>query len=74
MSENHRSGKLVGLIRSETAQEAFQKKVGQRRWGVALVTLGISLLGLWLMIDIVGARGWTPLEVLRCRFVRDIIR
>ena len=64
MSENQRSGKLVGLIGSETAQEAFQKKIGQRRWGVALVTLGISLLGLWLMIDIVGARGWTPLEVL----------
>ena len=64
MSENHRSGKLVELIGSATVKEAFHKKVGQRRWGVALVTLGISLLGLWLMIDIVGARGWTPLEVL----------
>ena len=64
MSGNHNSGKLVELIGSPTVQEAFLKKVGQRRWGVALVTLGISLLGLWLMIDIVGTRGWTPLEVL----------
>jgi membrane glycosyltransferase len=64
MNGNHRSGKLVELIGAETVKEAFHKKVGQRRWGVALVTLGISLLGLWLMIDIVGARGWTPLEVL----------
>ena len=47
-----------------TVKEAFHKKVGHRRWGVGLVTLGISLLGLWLMIDIVGARGWTPLEVI----------
>ncbi|MBV8142018.1 MAG: glucans biosynthesis glucosyltransferase MdoH [Verrucomicrobia bacterium] len=64
MSENHRSGKLVELIGAENVKEAFQKKVGQRRWAVALVTFGISLLGLWLMIDIVGAQGWTPLEVL----------
>src|SRR6202048_2733380 len=64
MSENQRSGKIVELIGSETVKEAFHKKVGHRRWGVALVTLGISLLGLWLMIDSVGARGWTPLEVL----------
>src|ERR1700740_258683 len=63
MSGNHRSGKLVGLIGSGSFEEAFHKKVGQRRWAVALVTLGISLLGLWLMIDIAGARGWTPLEV-----------
>src|ERR1700722_17282645 len=64
MNGNHGSGKLAGLIGAETVKEAFHKKVGQRRWGVALVTLGISLLGLWLMIDIVGTRGWTPLEVL----------
>src|ERR1700736_4243774 len=64
MSENQRSGKIVELIGPATVKEAFHKKVGHRRWGVALVTLGISLLGLWLMIDIVGARGWTPLEVL----------
>src|SRR5580693_10172209 len=64
MSENHRSGKLVELIGSASVKEAFHKKVGQRRLGVALVTFGISFLGLWLMIDIVGARGWTPLEVL----------
>jgi len=64
MSENHRSGKLVGLIGAAGVKEAFHKKVRQRRLGVALVTFGISFLGLWLMIDIVGARGWTPLEVL----------
>jgi membrane glycosyltransferase len=63
MTGNHRSGKLVELIGSGSFEEAFHKKVGQRRWAVALVTLGIFLLGLWLMIDIVGARGWTPLEV-----------
>ncbi|MBV8174946.1 MAG: glucans biosynthesis glucosyltransferase MdoH [Verrucomicrobia bacterium] len=63
MSGNDRSRKLVELIGSATFEEAFQRKVRQRRWGVALVTLGISLLGLWLMFDIVGARGWTPLEV-----------
>jgi membrane glycosyltransferase len=64
MNENQKSGKLVELIGSATVKEAFDKKVGQRRWGVALVTLGISLLGLWLLMDIVGARGWTPLEVV----------
>ena len=37
------------------------------------MTLGISLLGLWLMIDIVGARGWTPLEVLEVGFVRYFV-
>src|ERR1700759_1872710 len=64
MNGRPRAGKDVEWIGAETVKEAFQTKVGQRRWGVALVTLGISLLGLWLMIDIVGARGWTPLEVL----------
>src|ERR1700736_551845 len=64
MSENQKSRKLVELIGSASVKEAFDKKVGQRRWGVALVTLGISLLGFWLLTDIVGARGWTPLEVL----------
>src|SRR4029077_11258633 len=64
MSGKQKSGNLVELIGSPTAREAFLKKVGQRRWGVALVTLGISLLGLWLMIDIVGSGGVQPLEVL----------
>ena len=64
MRGNDRSKKFVELIGSATFEEAFQRKVRQRRWGIALVTVGISLLGLWLMSDIVGARGWTPLEVV----------
>jgi membrane glycosyltransferase len=64
MSGNDRSKKLVELIGSATFEEAFLKKVRQRRWGVALVTFGISVVGLWLMSDVVGARGWTPLEIV----------
>src|SRR5580692_10168027 len=64
MNGNDGSKRLVELVGSATFEEAFQRKVRQRRWGVALVTVGISLIGLWLMVDIVGARGWTPLEVL----------
>src|SRR5271165_1172478 len=64
MNPNDRSKKFVELVGSGTFEEAFQRKVRQRRWGVALVTVGISVLGLWLMFDIAGARGWTPLEVV----------
>jgi membrane glycosyltransferase len=64
MSGIDRSKKFAELIGSATFEEAFQRKVRQRRWGVALVTVGISMLGLWLMFDIVGARGWTPIEVV----------
>src|SRR5580704_12863718 len=64
MNGNDRSKRFVELVGSGTFEEAFQRKVRQRRWGVALVTVGISVLGLWLMFDIVGARGWTPLEVV----------
>src|SRR5271157_1567983 len=64
MNGNDRSKKFVELVGSGTFEEAFQRKVRQRRWGVALVTVGISVLGLWLMFDIAGARGWTPLEVV----------
>jgi len=64
MNGNDRSKKLVELVGSGTFEEAFQRKVRQRRWGVALVTVGISVLGLWLMFDIAGAGGWTPLEVV----------
>ena len=64
MSGNDGSKKLVELIGSATFEEAFHRKVRHRRWAVALVTVGISVLGLWLMSDIVGARGWTPLEVV----------
>jgi membrane glycosyltransferase len=63
MSRNDSSGKFVQLIGSVAAEEAIQKKVEHRRWAVALVSVGIFLLGLWMMIDIVGARGWTSLEV-----------
>ena len=63
MSRNDSSGKFVQLVGSVTAEEALQKKVEHRRWAVALVSVGIFLVGLWMMIDIVGARGWTSLEV-----------
>ena len=63
MNGNDRSGKFVQLISAAAAEEALHKKVEQRRWGVAFVTFGIFALGLWMMIDIVGARGWTSLEV-----------
>jgi membrane glycosyltransferase len=62
MSGNDRSGKVVGLIGSSAFEEAFQEKVRNRRWAVALVTFGISLLGLWLMFDVMGAGGWTTLK------------
>jgi membrane glycosyltransferase len=63
MNGNDRSGKFVQLISAAAAEEALQKKVEQRRWAVAFVTFGIFALGLWMLIDIVGARGWTSLEV-----------
>jgi membrane glycosyltransferase len=62
MSGNDRSGKIVELIGSSTFEEAFQEKVRDRRWAVALVTFGIALLGLWLMSDVMGAGGWTTLK------------
>ena len=62
MSGNDRSGKIVELIGSSTFEEAFQEKVRDRRWAVALVTFGIALLGLWLMTDVMGAGGWTTLK------------
>jgi membrane glycosyltransferase len=63
VSRNDSPGKFVQLVGSVTAEEALQKKVEHRRWAVALVSVGIFLVGLWMMIDIVGARGWTSLEV-----------
>jgi len=62
MSGKDRSGKIVELIGSSAFEEAFQEKVRNRRWAVALVTLGISLVGLWLMVDVMGAGGWTTLK------------
>ncbi len=63
MSGNDRSERLVQLISSAGDDRTLQRKVEQRRWVVASVTSGIFALGLWMMIDIVGARGWTSLEV-----------
>src|SRR5215469_11296234 len=62
MSGKDRSGKIAELIGSSAFEEAFQEKVRNRRWAVALVTAGISLVGLWLMFDVLGAGGWTTLK------------
>ena len=64
MSGSNRSGKIVELIGSSAFEEAFQAKVRNRRWAVALVTFGISLVGLWLMFDVLSAGGWTTLKVV----------
>jgi membrane glycosyltransferase len=41
---------------------AFKAKVSRRRWAVGLVTLGISLIGVWLLSDLFSAGGWTVLR------------
>jgi len=63
MDSNHRNGKLIELVGSPAFEEAFRAKVRRRRWAVALVTLSISLLGFWLMLDVTGSGGWTPLKM-----------
>jgi membrane glycosyltransferase len=63
MNGNDRSGKFVQLISLPGAEAALNRKVEHRRWAVASVTAGIFALGLWMMVDIVGARGWTSLEI-----------
>jgi membrane glycosyltransferase len=63
MRGNNRSAQFVELVRGGVFDEAFQAKVRFRRLAVALVTLGLSLLGVWLMADILGSNGWTALEV-----------
>jgi membrane glycosyltransferase len=63
MDSNHRNGKLIELVGSPAFEEAFRVKVRGRRWAVALVTLSISLLGFWLMLDVTGSGGWTPLKM-----------
>jgi membrane glycosyltransferase len=62
MSGNERFGKAVGLIGSSAFEETFQEKVRNRRLAIALVTFGISALGLWLILDVMGAGGWTTLK------------
>ena len=64
MSGKDGSVRLSGVVGSARFAEAFATKVAQRRWGVALVTLGIALVGLWLMFDIFTAAGWTALRVV----------
>jgi hypothetical protein len=63
MDSNHRNGKLIELVGSPAFEEAFRVEVRRRRWAVALVTLSISLLGFWLMLDVTGSGGWTPLKM-----------
>jgi membrane glycosyltransferase len=63
MNGNDRNGKIVELAGSAASEDAFRVKVRRRRWAVALVTLGTSLLGFWLMLDVVGIGGWTPLKM-----------
>ncbi|MGA8658493.1 MAG: glucans biosynthesis glucosyltransferase MdoH [Chthoniobacterales bacterium] len=64
MSGKGRSFKLTEFVGSARFEEAFAAKVRQRRWAVALVTLGIALIGLWLMFDVFTAAGWTALRVV----------
>jgi membrane glycosyltransferase len=56
--------KLVELARLAASKETFRIKVRRRRWAVGLVTGGISLMGFWLMLDVLASgSGWTPLKV-----------
>ncbi|MBV9671904.1 MAG: glycosyltransferase, partial [Verrucomicrobia bacterium] len=64
MNENRSTTKVVEIIRAADESET-SLEVLQRRWCVALVTLGISVLGLWLMSDMLGANGWTGLELVQ---------
>jgi membrane glycosyltransferase len=64
MNGNDKRGKFVELAGSVALEDVLRIKVRRRRWAVALITLGISFLGLWLMIDVVRAGGWTPLKVV----------
>lgn len=63
MSENRSANKVVELV--SAAESEISSEVLQRRWCVALVTAGISVLGLWLMSDMLGANGWTGLELVQ---------
>src|SRR5271165_4659530 len=63
MNGNDKNETIVELAESAASEEAFRVKVRRRRWAVALITLGTSLLGFWLMLDVVGVGGWTPLKM-----------
>ncbi len=62
MKGNDRSVQLTGLPATKELGEAFAAKVRQRRWAVGLVSLGIALIGVWLMCDMLAAGGWTMLK------------
>ena len=72
--EIDRSGKFVELVGSGPSEEAFHKKVGQRRWGVALVTVGISRA--WFVVDVRHCRsqGVDASRGSGDRFVRSSVR
>ena len=64
----HKNQKLAELPSLKSSAESLRNKLRQRRLAVALVTFGISLCGFWLMFDVVGAGGWTPLKVAEMGF------
>src|ERR1700736_833970 len=61
MSGKTRPISLVEVGRSVALQEAFKSEIRKRRWSDGLVTWGISLLGIWLMSDMLAATGWSAL-------------
>jgi membrane glycosyltransferase len=64
MKGNIKSAGSAELVSSKQFEEAFANKVRQRRWAVTLVTFGITVIGAWLMCDMLGAGGWTMLKVV----------
>ena len=63
MDETGQSPRPLELGQSAQFEVIFQNRLRLRRWGISLVTLGITLLGMWLMLDIEAAGGWTPIKV-----------
>src|SRR5215469_16448598 len=63
MDETGQSPRPLELGQSTQFEVIFQNRVRLRRWAVSLVTVGITLIGVWLMFDIEAAGGWTPIKV-----------